>query len=87
MKIVFSDEAIESIIVLKKLSSLNNDVAQQLLYRTSAVLRVIRNLDNIDDCNYGKVRHSSDPNVPVGHLDRELKGCMAFNIDINLTGL
>ena len=30
MKLIFSDEAIESIIVLKNLSSLNNDGAQQL---------------------------------------------------------
>ncbi len=73
MKLIFSDEAIESIRVLKKLSSLKNDRALQLFCRTSAVLRAIRNLDNIDDCNYGKVRHSNDPETQIGYLERELK--------------
>ena len=84
MKLIFSDVATESINILSNLSSLQNEGAQQLLYRTSIVLTAIRNLENIDDCDYGKVRHSNDPNdpnVPIGHLDRELKGCMAFNID------
>ncbi len=81
MKLIFSDEAIESIRVLKKLRSFKNPEARQLFCRTSIVLTAIRNLDNIDNCYYGKVRHSNDPNVSIGHLDRELKGCMAFNID------
>ena len=46
MKLIFSDEATESIKVLYKLGSFKNTGARQLFCRTAIVLTAIRNLDN-----------------------------------------